>query len=32
MVGYKDSSDVTKKSTKVAQKKEQQLVHDEFYP
>ena len=32
MVGYKDSSDIAKKSTKVAQKKEQQLAHGEFYP
>ena len=32
MVGYRDTSDVAKKAAEVAQKKEQQLVHGEFYP
>ena len=32
MVGYKDTSDVVKKAAEVAQKKEQKLVHGEFYP
>ena len=31
-VGYKDTLDVAKKAAEVAQKKEQQLVHGEFYP
>ena len=32
MVGYRDTSDVVKKTAKVAQKKEQKLAHGEFYP
>ena len=32
MVGYRDTSDVPKKAVGVAQKKEQYLEHDEFYP
>ena len=33
MVGcYRDTFDVAKKASKVAQKKEQQLAHGEFYP
>ena len=32
MVGYKDTSDVAKKAAEVAQKKEQELTHSEFYP
>ena len=33
MVGYKDTSDVTKKDVaEVAQQKQQYLTHGEFYP
>ena len=32
MVGYKDTSDVAKKAAEVAQKKEQERAHGEFYP
>ena len=32
MVGYRDASDIAKKAAKVAQKKEQWLVHGESYP
>ena len=33
MVGcYRDTFDVAKKASKVAQKKEQKLAHGEFYP
>ena len=32
MVGYKDTSNVAKKTADVAQKKEQYLTHGEFYP
>ena len=32
MVGYKDTSDVAKKATEVAEKNEQQLANGEFYP
>ena len=32
MVGYKDVSDIAKKSVEVAQKKEQYLAHGVFYP
>ena len=31
-VGYWDTSGVPKKIAEVAQKKEQELAHDEFYP
>ena len=31
MVGYRNTSDVAKKAAEVAQKKEKQLVHGEFY-
>ena len=32
MIGYKDTQDVAKTAAEVAQKKEQQLAHGEFYP
>ena len=32
MIGYKGISDKAKKAAEVAQKKEQQLAHGEFYP
>ena len=32
MVGYRDTSDVTKKAAEVAQIKEQLQAHGEFYP
>ena len=32
MVGYRNTSGVAKKAAEVTQKKEQQLVHGEFYP
>ena len=32
MVGYRNTSDVAKKAAEVAQIKEQQLAHGEFYP
>ena len=32
MVGYRDTSNVAQKAAAVAQKKEQQLAHSEFYP
>ena len=31
MVGYRNTSDVAKTAAEVAQKKEQQLAHGEFY-
>ena len=31
MIGYKDTSDVAKKTAEVAQKKEQELAYGEFY-
>ena len=30
MVGYKDTSDVAKEATEVAQKQEKQLAHGDF--
>ena len=32
MVGYRNTSDVAKKTAEVAQKKEQQLAHGDIYP
>ena len=32
MVGCRNTSGVAKKAAEVTQKKEQQLVHGEFYP
>ena len=32
MVCYKDTANVAKKAAELAQKKEQQLAHGEFYP
>ena len=32
MVGYRNTSDEAKKAAQVAQKREQQLAHGEFYP
>ena len=31
MIGYKDTSDVANNASEIAQKKEQQLAHGEFY-